>query len=198
MQRHPRPIALPDQRIGLLGGSFNPAHQGHMHISTEALKRLELDWVWWLISPQNPLKPETGTPLEERLSQARAQISHPRILASDLEADLGTRFTIDTVDRIQQRWPETLFVWLTGADIFVELPEWKAWEKLIGKIPFAVFDRPGFGLRALSGMAATRYRAYRLDMDDAPKLATATPPAWCFLHIPTRDVSSTRLRNVGD
>ena len=130
-------------RIGLLGGSFNPAHDGHRTIGLRALRELRLDAVWWLVSPQNPLKPRAGmAPLAERLAGARRVARHPRIRASALEAALGTRHTVDTVAALRRRWPKARFVWLTGADNLLQMPAWRRWPALFRAVPVAVFDRP--------------------------------------------------------
>ncbi|MBV9833149.1 MAG: nicotinate-nicotinamide nucleotide adenylyltransferase, partial [Alphaproteobacteria bacterium] len=122
--RHPP--RLTDRRIGLLGGSFNPAHEGHVHISLEALKRLDLDEVWWLVSPQNPLKAANGmASLADRMEGARSvTATHPRLRVTDLERKLGTRYTIDTVRALRRRHPHARFVWLMGADNLRQLPRW--------------------------------------------------------------------------
>lgn len=189
------PIATPKLRIGLLGGSFNPAHDGHLHISTQALSRLDLDWVWWLVSPQNPLKSTAQTrPLEERIKHAQDFVHHPRIVVSDLEARMGTQYSLDTVRRLKARWPDTQFVWLMGADVFTQLPQWKHWVQFMNLVPISVYDRPGYGLKALTATAAQRFAQNRLDMSDGAQLASAQTPAWCFSHTPLHHASSTELR----
>lgn len=195
MPHLPIPIASAGLKIGLLGGSFNPAHEGHLHISLEALKRLQLDWVWWLVSPQNPLKTsQPPKPLDERIEIARSVTDHPQICFSDLEARFGTRYTIDTVRRVQSRWPATHFVWLMGADIVPEMVHWKDWTALFECIPIAIFDRPGYRLSALASLPAKRFEAYRLEPSDAGGLASSDAPAWCFLGGRMKNASSTALR----
>ena len=195
MPRHNLPIATPGLRIGLLGGSFNPAHEGHLQISLEALKKLELDWIWWLVSPQNPLKGNHDTkPLADRLKTASQYAQHPRIFISNLEHQMGTQYTIDTASRLKSRWPQTRFVWLMGADILPQLPQWKNWTQLMAIMPIAIFDRPGYELQALSSRTAQRYRNDRWDESDAAGLATASTPAWCFIHGCRHPESSTALR----
>ena len=118
------------QRIGLLGGSFNPAHEGHLHISLIALKRLRLDAVWWLVAPQNPLKPSKGmADIDTRLANARAMADHPRVVVTDLERRLGTVYTIDSITRLQTVYPRLRFVWLMGADNVVQFPRWSGWNR---------------------------------------------------------------------
>lgn len=184
-----------DTRVGLLGGSFNPAHEGHLHISLHALKRLKLDHVWWLVSPQNPLKPATGmAPLAERLSSAQNMARHPRIMASDIEQDLGTRFTIDTLTSLKSRLPETKLVWLMGADNMVDFPRWRDWQDIARIVPVAIFDRPGYSLSALTGKFAKRFADKRLQSPAAGILADHSPPAWVFVPCPRNPVSATRIR----
>ena len=178
--------------IGLLGGSFNPAHDGHRHISVEAMKRLGLDRVWWLVSPQNPLKAARGmAPLPERLASARAAARHPRIRPTDLEVRLGTRYTADTVAAILRRWPEHRFVWLMGADNLVQLPAWRRWTDIMATLPVAVLDRPSYSYRAVASRAAVRYARYRVRPS---VLVRSLPPAWCFLAIRRHPASATAIR----
>ena len=180
-------------RVGLLGGSFNPAHEGHRHISLLALKRLQLDQVWWLVSPQNPLKAEAGmAPLARRLADARAMARHPCIRVSDLEWRLGTRYTVDTLAALRRRFPRHGFVWLMGADNLVELPRWHRWPEIVEMVPMAIFNRPGQGHRALAGAAAARFAGHRVR--NPSLLPQATAPAWCFLFTRLHPASSTAIR----
>ena len=189
------PTAYPGQRIGLFGGSFNPPHDGHRHASLMALKRLGLDQVWWLVSPQNPLKPARGTPpLATRLAQARAIARHPRIKVTDLEARLGTRYTADTLAALKARYPGVRFVFIIGADNLLDLPRWQRWTRIMETIPLAVIARPGYGLPALAGKPARRYAAARRPEARARLLPGARPPAWVFLFGKLDTTSSTRLR----
>jgi len=180
-------------KIGLLGGSFNPAHEGHRHISLLALNRLQLDQVWWLVSPQNPLKAAAGmAPLDQRLAGARALARHPRIRVRDLESRLGTRYTVDTLAALRQRWPRSAFVWLMGADNLVQLPRWRRWHEIVKMVPMAIFNRPGQGHRALAGAAAARFAGSRVQ--DPAILTNTEPPAWCFLFTRLHSASSTAIR----
>ncbi|MGE0726040.1 MAG: nicotinate-nucleotide adenylyltransferase [Alphaproteobacteria bacterium] len=200
----PEPAAAPDRiaalapdarRIGLLGGSFNPAHDGHRHLSLWALRRLRLDAIWWLVSPQNPLKAADGmAALGDRLRSARAVARHPRIRVTDLERALGTRYTADTIDALRRRFPAARFVWLMGADNLHQIARWQRWEAIFQAVPVAVFDRPSYALRALSGVAARRFATRRLPERAAATLAGRRPPAWCFLTIPRHPASATRIR----
>ena len=180
-------------KIGLLGGSFNPAHTGHRHISLLALKQLQLDKVWWLVSPQNPLKPDSNmSPFEERLAGAWTIARHPHIRVSDIERRLGTRYTLDTLAVLRRRWPDYRFVWLMGADNLVQLPRWRRWREIVQAVPIAIFNREGAGHRALAGAAATVFARSR---EQRPvNLPLTQAPAWCFLFSRQHSASSTAIR----
>lgn len=182
-------------RVGLLGGSFNPAHDGHRHVSLLALKELDLDQVWWLVSPQNPLKSSRGmAALAERLREARAVARHPRIVVTAIETALGTRYTADTLDALHRRFPRTRFVWLMGADNLIQMPRWRHWMKIFATTPIAVFSRPPYSLRALGGRAAQRFRRRRVDQRRARQLPGLEPPAWVFFQNPLHPASATEIR----
>lgn len=186
-----------ERRVGLLGGSFNPAHDGHLFISTEALKRLGLDEVWWLVSPQNPLKPTAGmAPLAARLASARAAARHPRIRVLALESRLGTRFTADTLDRLR-RWRGHRFVWLIGADNLAQMPRWRRWSDILARTPVAVFAREPYGRIALAGKAASRFAHARIGQERASALPVTPPPAWTFVRFRPHPASATALRETG-
>jgi nicotinate-nucleotide adenylyltransferase len=189
------PRRAPRLRIGLLGGSFNPAHEGHLAITREALKRLRLDRVWWLVSPQNPLKPSAGTAdLEQRLAGARAVAGrHPRVVVSDLESRLGTRYTVDTLSWLRRRC-RSRFVWLIGADNLAQLPLWRGWRRLVRMVPIAVFDREPYSYVALAGRMASAYAEGRLEETRASALAESPPPAWVYLRLRRHQASSTAIR----
>ena len=191
----PLPAAAPP-RVGLVGGSFNPAHSGHLHISQLALDILGLDAVWWLVSPQNPLKPSAGmAPLAERLAGARRLAApEPRILVTDLEQNLGTRYTVDTLAALQERYPRTRWVWTMGADNLSELHRWKDWPKMFKRVPVAVFDRPSYSFDALESEAARRFQQHRVGRGQAGQLADMTPPAWVFLWSAFDPASATAIR----
>jgi nicotinate-nucleotide adenylyltransferase len=187
---------LRPRRVGLLGGSFNPAHGGHLHISLEALKRLDLDEVWWLVSPQNPLKPRAGmATLENRLAGARALARHPRIRVSDIERRLGTLYTADTLAALKRRFPRIRFVWLMGADNLIQIVRWERWRNIFELLPIAVFARPSYSLPSLSGPAARRYARRRIPLRDARRLADTAPPAWVFLPVRLDARSATDIRS---
>lgn len=186
------------RRVGLLGGSFNPAHEGHAHISRLALKHLGLDELWWLVSPQNPLKPIKGmAPLAKRLTAARRFAPDRRVKVTDLERRLGTRFTVDTLKALQRRFPRIAFVWVAGADILEQLPRWRRWSEVMSRAPIAVFDRPSYSLRALASKAAQRYRRRRIGPRSAHRLADMAPPAWVFVPSQLHAASATALRKQG-
>jgi nicotinate-nucleotide adenylyltransferase len=183
------------RRIGILGGSFNPAHRGHLDISLAAIHRLGLDQVWWLVSPQNPLKPQAGmAPFAERLAQARATARDGRIKVTDLEARLGTRYTAETLRLILRRFPAHRFVWLMGADNLAQISEWRDWQQIFHLLPIAVFARPSYSLSALAAKAARRFVRYRLREGAGRTLATAVPPAWLFVHARLNPISASEIR----
>jgi nicotinate-nucleotide adenylyltransferase len=183
------------QRIGLFGGSFNPAHRGHFMVALFALKRLQLDWVWWLVAPQNPLKDpaETGE-YRARLVQARAVARHPRFVVSDLERQIGARTTAQTLRRLGPVLARARFVWIMGADSFANLHRWHDWTDIPETVPIAILARPGYSLRALGGAAAIRYDEAEVPSHLAPSLVMRRPPAWAFIPMPLRKESSTAIR----
>ena len=192
----PSPVFSPPRQrsIGLLGGSFNPAHAGHLYVSIEALKRLALDEVWWLVSPQNPLKPKAGmAPFAERLAGAQRAARHPRIKVSDLEAKLGTTYTAKTLARLTRR-PGVRFLWMIGADNLLQLPDWQHWERIFRLAPIAVFDRTPYSRRAATSKAGRRFAVARLDEQDAHLLKDKATPAWIYIHLPPHPASSTAIR----
>ena len=189
------PQLLAGVKVGLLGGSFNPAHEGHLHISLEALKRLGLDFVWWLVSPQNPLKSEHGmAPFALRFASAEAAAAHPRIHASDIEARIDTRFTADTLCHITRLYPKTHFVWLMGADNLAQFHRWQRYHEIMRTMPVAVFDRPTYSISALRAKMPTNYAASRANRRQWSRLATAPSPAWAFITCPRHPASATEIR----
>jgi nicotinate-nucleotide adenylyltransferase len=183
-------------RIGIYGGSFNPAHAGHRHVSLVALRRLRLDRVWWVVTPGNPLKETSGlAPLATRIEAARLGAAHPRIEVTGFEALIGARYTVDTLRFLKGRCPGVSFVWLMGADNLASFHRWRGWRAIAGLMPFAVIDRPGYTLRATRSQAALALGRYRIEESRAPLLAGLPPPAWVFLHGPRSHLSSTAIRN---
>ncbi|MGH7012983.1 MAG: nicotinate-nucleotide adenylyltransferase [Stellaceae bacterium] len=186
---------MPPRRVGLLGGSFNPAHAGHVNLSLEALRRLGLDEVWWLVAPQNPLKPSRSmTPPEKRLAAARQRVRHPRIRVLDLESRLGTVFTIDTLRALKRHFPRTRFVWLMGADNLSQIRHWRGWRAIFMSQPIAVFARPTYCRSALAALPAHRFARHRLPAAAARRLPGAKPPAWIFLGSMLDPHSATQIR----
>jgi nicotinate-nucleotide adenylyltransferase len=191
-------LARDGGRIGLLGGSFNPAHQAHRHISLIALRRLKLDAVWWLVSPQNPLKSTVGmASLERRLEKAREVAAHPDIHASAAEVALGTQYTVDTLEALIAKFPRAHFVWLMGGDSLASFHLWRRWRTIAKLLPIAVVARPGFTIRALASPAAQFLDDARIDDKDAATLADRAAPAWTFLRERLDPTSATALRNRG-
>lgn len=184
--------------IGLLGGSFNPAHEGHLQIAEYALRHLRLDQVWLMVSPGNPLKSVEGMGrLQDRLASAAALADGRRIIATDIEARIGTRYTVDTVIRLQELFPRVRFVWLMGADNLASLPKWRHWRKLARRVSMAIMPRPGNNVLALDGRAAHALRTFRRPSREAPILNLMSGAAWTFLPAPQNGISATALRDSG-
>ncbi|WP_366655516.1 nicotinate-nucleotide adenylyltransferase [Fodinicurvata sp. EGI_FJ10296] len=182
-------------RIGLLGGSFNPAHEGHRHISLIAMARLGLDAVWWLVSPQNPLKAQKGmAPIDERIASAETTARHPRIVVTGVERQLNTRFTVDTVHRLKQSHPQCRFVWLMGADNLAQMDQWSRWRQLFHQLPIAIVSRRPYSLRVANCKAAAAFAAHRIAEGGAWTLPRMTGPAWVMLHGPDHPGSATSVR----
>jgi nicotinate-nucleotide adenylyltransferase len=188
----------PGQTIGLLGGSFNPPHDGHRLVSELALRRLGLDHVWWLASPGNPLKSHAElAELRLRLEASRKLARNPRVAVSGLEDEIGSRFTYDTLRFLKRRAPGARFVWIMGADNLVQFHRWRHWREIADLVPILVVDRPGSTLRATSSRAAQALARWRRPERDSLRFARLQPPALMFLHGPRSDLSSTRLRREG-
>jgi nicotinate-nucleotide adenylyltransferase len=182
--------------VGLLGGSFNPAHAAHRMISLMALRRLDLDVVWWLVTPGNPLKNNVDLPdPARRIAEAGGVADHPRIKVTDIEAQIGTRYTFDTLAWLKLRNPAIRFVWLMGSDNLAGFHRWSRWQEIIELMPIAVFDRPGSTLAALNSRAALAFAPFRRPESGAKALVTQSKPAWMFLHGSRCALSSTELRN---
>jgi len=189
------PVAAPGMRIGLFGGSFNPAHEGHVLVARQCLKRLALDAIWVLVSPGNPLKDHTElAPLEQRVAATRRLMAHPRIEVTGFEAARGLRYTYETLSFLREAFAATRFVWIMGADNLVHFHEWERWRDIPELMPPAVYVRPGSALRATSSPAATALRHYRVPEAEAETLAGRDPPAWVYLHGMTSKQSSSAIR----
>lgn len=196
--RNGLPYTEAGQRIGLLGGSFDPPHQGHVHISRQALRRFGLDRVWWLVSPGNPLKRDGPANFQRRLAACRALVDHPRIHVSDVEARFNTRYTAETLVRLRPACPGVRFVWLMGADNLRQFHLWEDWRGIIETLPVGVLARPENVVRGGLSRTATAYARYRLPLHQAAALPHHPAPAWCLVTGPTVDISSTEIRNRGD
>jgi nicotinate-nucleotide adenylyltransferase len=185
----------PSLRIGLLGGSFNPAHAGHVHVSMEAIKRLKLDYVWWLVSPQNPLKPIKGmAPYEKRFASAQAITKgQRRIKVSDFEKQQGLHYTHATLKAITQKHKGMNFVWLMGADNLASFHRWQHWRDIISIMPVAIFDRAPFSHTALRKKAATTLRGKRLREYDIASLPNHKGK-WVYVLMRRHGASSTAIR----
>lgn len=205
--RHGRGLALPGAhgdgrraRIGLLGGSFNPAHAGHRHVAERALRALGLDQVWLMVSPGNPLKPARGmAPFARRLDSARAIADGRRILATDIEARLGTRYTVDTLAVLRRRFPRVRFALLMGADNLTQLPRWRRWRRLARATPLAVLPRPGETRPALAGHAARALARHRRPPRALLRRGGARMEHAAWALVPAREhpASATAIRAAG-
>jgi nicotinate-nucleotide adenylyltransferase len=196
LSSHEIPFHTDGMRIGLLGGSFNPPHAAHRAISRFAIKRLQLDRVWWLVTPGNPLKEQGALPdLEERAAAARKMADDPRIDVSCLESVIGTRYTVDTITYLHRRASGLRLVWIMGADNLAQFHRWENWRRIAFAVPMAVIDRPPQSFRALAAPAAQALARHRIPERDAGGLADRGAPAWVFLTGMKSTLSSTGLRN---
>jgi nicotinate-nucleotide adenylyltransferase len=191
------PLCRPGQRIGIMGGTFNPPHDGHRIAAEAALKRLNLDQVWWLITPGNPLKSLDGlSSLEGRMKLVEVFARGPRMKVTGFERELGTRYTAGTLSFLQRRFPAVRFVWIMGADNLASFDRWQHWRQIARTMPIAVVDRPGWRLAGLASPAAQALKRYRLPESEAASLALRKPPVWMLLTIRLSGLSSTALRNA--
>lgn len=188
------PLALPGQRIGLLGGSFDPPHAGHVAITMAAMRRFGLDRVWWLVTPGNPLKDHAPAPLTMRIAAARAMLDDPRVIVTDLESRMGTRMTADTIAALQRAYPGVCFVWLMGSDNLRQFHRWDRWREIARAVPIGVMARQGSRLSARNAPAAQVMRRWRLPVSHAALLAGSRAPAWAQIDLPMSSLSSTQLR----
>ncbi|MEQ1615195.1 MAG: nicotinate-nucleotide adenylyltransferase [Hyphomicrobiaceae bacterium] len=189
------PLAMPGQRIGILGGSFNPPHAGHAQISNIALARLQLDRLWWLVTPGNPLKSNGQLPsLETRMDACRQLMPSPMVEITGFEAELGTPYTAATLEFLSRRYPECRFVWIMGADNLATFHRWQSWRSIAAHVPIAVVDRPGWRLKAIASPAARYMYHARMPEDQAALLPMREAPAWTLLSGPLSPLSSTALR----
>ncbi|WP_103172920.1 nicotinate-nucleotide adenylyltransferase [Paracoccus sp. SY] len=188
------PVAVPGMRVGLLGGSFDPAHEGHLAITQAAMRRFRLDRVWWLVSPGNPLKARGPAPMLERIAHARRLLDDPRVVVTDIERRLGTRMTADTIAALRGLYPGVRFVWLMGSDNLVQFHRWDRWKRIAAAVPIGVLARPGSQTAARHSVAAQAMARSRLPQEQAGTLALRRPPAWVLVNLPMSPQSSTALR----
>jgi nicotinate-nucleotide adenylyltransferase len=189
------PPHAPGLRIGLFGGTFNPAHDGHRMASLTALRRLQLDRIWWLVTPGNPLKDVSRLPsLAERIAYSRKVADHALIHVTGIEARLRTRYTADTLRALTRRCPGVRFVWLMGSDNLAGFHRWNEWRTIARMMPIAIIDRPGSTHRSIASPAANWLSRCRISESQAAALPAASPPAWVFLHGRRSALSSTQLR----
>lgn len=191
------PYARAGQAIGLLGGSFDPAHDGHLHITQEALKRFGLDQVWWVVSPGNPLKSRQPASMEARIAHAQSLVGRNDVEITDIEAQIGTRYTAETLSALQARYRGVRFVWLMGADNLAQFHLWQDWQWIMENVPVGVLARPGDRISARTSKSAKLYRRYKLPGKASHILARSQAPAWCFLNVPMVSTSSTAIRASG-
>lgn len=185
-------------RIGLFGGSFNPIHEGHRLVVEETLRRLELDALWVVVTPGNPLKNHNDlAPLADRVRAARALLDNPRVRVTGFEAAHGFTYSWQTIRFLTQSMPDRRFVWIMGADNLVDFHRWERWRNIAAMVPMAVYVRPGSGRRAPVSMAASYLARWRVDEEDAPRLAALTAPAWVYLHGRQSALSSSAIRASG-
>ena len=185
----------PGMTVGLYGGTFDPLHDGHIHVARTALKRLGLDRVWWLPSPGNPFKSRQPTPIAQRIASLAEQVSEPRQVFSDLEVRLGTNRTVSLLRHLQARYPGVHFVWIMGADGFAELHRWAGWREIISRIPICVVARPGSAMAARLGPAARRMAKGRIIESRARALKTRSQ-GWTYLTEPLHPQASRVLRGL--
>ena len=183
--------------IGLLGGSFNPPHVGHVHITHQALRAFGFNKIWWLVTPGNPLKTKRPVSIEMRVKECKRINQSPKVVISDIENDLNSYFTADTLRKLFLVYPNIRFVWLMGADNLTNFHKWDKWTWIMENIPVGVLARPGEQIKAGSSKTAFRYRKYRIKPSQAAAMPFIQPPAWALICGPMQDVSSTEIRSIG-
>lgn len=191
-------MAHAGQTIGLLGGSFDPPHAGHVHITHHAMRRFGLDQVWWLVSPGNPLKAAGPAPMQRRMAAANEMVNHPRVVISDVERVIGTRYTAQTIKELQKRYRGVRFVWLMGADNLASFHNWDQWRWIMRNVPIGILARPGDRTAARNSKAANTFRYAQLRGRYSHLIARFRPPCWCFINLPMVNLSSTQIRAQGD
>ena len=191
------PLATQGLRIGLLGGSFDPPHSGHMHISKWAIKEFSLDRIWWLVSPGNPLKKDAPADLDRRLSACNKLVNHPKVIVTDLERVFNTRYTAQTLTSLKSQYRGVRFVWLMGADNLAEFHKWDRWQDIMHMLPVGVMARPNQQLAANCSPAARIFRESRLSVQSSTALPFKEAPSWSLLTGPMDDESSSKIRAKG-
>ena len=182
------------QNIGLIGGSFDPPHEGHMHVAKWALRSLPLDKLWWVVSKRNPLKKQSTTDFKNRIKNTQKLVKQPKMLVTDLEAVFDTEFTVDFLSKVKSEYPKGNFIWIMGADGLNNFHEWKHWEKIFEMIPIAIFARPNYS-DFLTTVAGKKYSKSLLPENRSNQLMQCKAPAWAFFDIPLKNISSTEIRN---
>ncbi|TNE61149.1 MAG: nicotinate (nicotinamide) nucleotide adenylyltransferase [Alphaproteobacteria bacterium] len=179
--------------VALYGGSFNPAHDGHVHVAKAALAHLGVDAVWLMVSPGNPLKTDDGmAEFDKRFGSIAGKVGHhPRLVVTDIERRLGTRYTADTIDALRRLMPATRFIWVMGADSLASFHHWGRWRDIVKAVPIAVFDRPGYAIRGFAGGLVRQFSRFRVPVQQLKQTET---PAWAFVTIPRHPASATQIR----
>ena len=183
------------QNIGLIGGSFDPPHEGHMHVAKWALRSLPLDKLWWVVSKRNPLKKQSTTDFKNRIKNTQKLVKQPKMLVTDLEAVFDTEFTVDFLSKVKSEYPKGNFIWIMGADGLNNFHKWKHWEKIFEMIPIAIFARPNYS-DFLTTVAGKKYSKNLLPENRSNQLMQCKAPAWAFFDIPLKNISSTEIRNL--
>ena len=191
------PFAIPGITVGLLGGSFDPPHEGHVHVTKEAIKYFNLSKLWWLVSPKNPLKKIIPSGIDKRNLAAKKIINHPSVVISDLEKNLKTKYTAETLFKIKKLYPGVKFVWLMGADNLVNFHYWYNWNWIMNNIPIGIFARSNEQVKAGLSLAASKYKKNRIPIEKSLLLPHLKPPVWTLIIGPMKNASSTSLRKKG-
>ena len=195
--RYKIPKSYAGMRVGLLGGSFDPAHEGHLNICLHSLKRFQLDQIWLLVSPGNPMKNQNPLSLNKRMDHAKNIFQHPKIKITNIETQLKTRFTYHTLLLLKQLYPSTNFTWIMGADNMAQVHLWQDWKIIFSLMPVGVLARPGQGISARLSPAARKFATHQISESCSWKLGGAVAPAWCFVNLPMSQISSSEIRSLG-
>ncbi len=188
------PSVEPGLTIGLLGGSFDPPHEGHVHITKLALKIFNLSKIWWLVCPENPIKSVTPSDVNSRFLASKKIMKHPSVVITDLERKLKTKYTFQTLIKLKKLYPSTKFVWLIGADNLINFHHWKNWDWIMKNIPVGVLARPEEQIKAGLSRTAIKFGNYRLPKEKSIILSNYIPPVWTLSTGPMRNISSTEIR----